>query len=453
MTGHDPRSDSPARATEPRREGLLWPFHPGYILFAVLLYLPASRNTLKAVLFAVAVITLGVEAILGRNRPTLARPLLLWTLFYATVGLLFVLWGVLNDGPGALFSALIYVLWPPVYVYLLSFLNTRIALHRVYRLIVAGAIATGATILNHFLFMIGKLPDWAHIDLGGDVAAVVYEGYTQMASFTLSTLIYAAPFMIATLMTVPKEHLYVRRLWLWVALIASVLGTLLGGRRAGLVTVAIAPLFTLLVVLWLPKRERGHIVGHYVSVTVGGAVALGAAMFLLDRLFGWTIMGQLDHLAAGFEFQYDPAGAERREQFYALIQGWSERPLFGWGFGTFVSSVVRSVDRPWEYELQYVLLLFQTGIVGILLYASGVVWVLFNAMRVIRAGGEAGVQTVPVVVATVMFLVANATNPYFQAYGQLWTIFLPVALLNLCRPWLEAGAPGGVYSTPRARAD
>jgi len=30
----------------------------------------------------------------------------------------------------------------------------------------------------------------------------------------------------------------------------------------------------------------------------------------------------------------------------------------------------------------------------------------------------------------VSFIIANAVDPYLQTFGQLWTIFLPIGLIN-----------------------
>lgn len=55
------------------------------------------------------------------------------------------------------------------------------------------------------------------------------------------------------------------------------------------------------------------------------------------------------------------------------------------------------------------------------------------ALRMIRSGSPFGIHMVPVLAGTTCFLIANATNPYLQTFGHLWTIFLPIALINL---WL-----------------
>jgi O-antigen ligase/polysaccharide polymerase Wzy-like membrane protein len=311
-----------------------------------------------------------------------------------------------------------------------SFVTTPVELRRIYQLITAGCIAVGLTVVDQFLVGAGVLPAWASVNLGEDVRAVVYEGYTHMASFTLATLVFAVPFVVASLLVIPREHLFARRAWLWAALAAGLLALLLGGRRAGILNAALSPLVAALLWLWLPGRERRRTAWRYVAFTAGAAAALVVAAVVLDRFFGWTPTGQLTAFSSGFDFQGDEFAMERRAQFVALLRGWAEHPFFGHGFGT-AAEVIRNADRPWEYELQYAMLLFHTGLFGAALYASGVVWVFAQLVRVIRGGGAAGVQAIPVAVGSLMFLVANATNPYLQAYGQLWTLFLPIAVLNV----------------------
>jgi len=58
-------------------------------------------------------------------------------------------------------------------------------------------------------------------------------------------------------------------------------------------------------------------------------------------------------------------------------------PWFGHGYGA-VAHVVRSETMPWAYELQYLAMLFHTGIVGTLLYADGIGWVYWQRQRAIR---------------------------------------------------------------------
>jgi len=47
-----------------------------------------------------------------------------------------------------------------------------------------------------------------------------------------------------------------------------------------------------------------------------------------------------------------------------------------------------SDQRPWLYELYYLALLYQTGLVGFTAYAAGIFWIYWMGVRVIRAEGD-----------------------------------------------------------------
>ncbi len=88
---------------------------------------------------------------------------------------------------------------------------------------------------------------------------------------------------------------------------------------------------------------------------------------------------------------------------------------------------------PWAYELYYLALLFQTGLLGFMAYGAGVAWTHVMGLRVIREGGPLGEMMLPILVGTSCFLIANATDPYLARFDGLWVIFLPLAVVNL---WL-----------------
>ena len=75
-------------------------------------------------------------------------------------------------------------------------------------------------------------------------------------------------------------------------------------------------------------------------------------------------------------------------------------------------------------------LLFQTGIVGFTAYAAGIVWIFYRGIMLIREGGQLGGMMIPMLVGCTAFLIANATNPYLARFDGLWTLFLPLAVIN-----------------------
>jgi len=117
------------------------------------------------------------------------------------------------------------------------------------------------------------------------------------------------------------------------------------------------------------------------------------------------------------------------------------RPLYGYGFG----KVATDFSTNYSYELSYLDLLLKAGLIGLLLYLSFPLRLIFDALllrfspRVVSAGtrriGAAGV----VVGVVAGILMAGATNPYlFAAFGLL-SIIAMVA-------WLEQ--PQAVGSEP-----
>jgi O-antigen ligase len=109
---------------------------------------------------------------------------------------------------------------------------------------------------------------------------------------------------------------------------------------------------------------------------------------------------------------------------------WSDSPWIGQGLGASASSVTRSEEQPWAYELSYVALLFQTGLLGVIIYSSAVLWIFYKGIRLVRVRPDAGQVILPLLAGLAGFLLANATNPYLSKFDYLWTIFLPVAAIN-----------------------
>jgi len=103
--------------------------------------------------------------------------------------------------------------------------------------------------------------------------------------------------------------------------------------------------------------------------------------------------------------------------------------------------VIRAADMPWAYELAYLGLLYHTGLVGLVLYAVGVSWIYVEGIRVIRKGSLLSPLMVSILTGTSTFLIANATNPYLEKFDYVWTIFLPLAVVNASL--LNRGQPNG----------
>ena len=127
----------------------------------------------------------------------------------------------------------------------------------------------------------------------------------------------------------------------------------------------------------------------------------------------------------------DISNLQRYLQFFSLINGWLENPLFGAGIAA-NASVVRS-DVPGMYELTYVALLFQRGLVGLFIY----LWIYFYIFKmygiIMKKCKKDLVITfcISLMVGYISLLVMNATNPYLTSFDNIWIIFINLYVLNV----------------------
>ncbi|MHB8754745.1 MAG: O-antigen ligase family protein [Candidatus Acidiferrales bacterium] len=432
---HLTREHSPARNTNRTLAGdrarklrvFVW---PAYALFFLLLYLPVTHNLLKGVMVAGVVTIIFVGYLINHKGLRLHRTIRKWALFYSLAGVFYILLGLIEAAPGALFSSFVYVIFPLLYIiFVAAATDARIWL-QLLKILPIAAIAIGLGTLEYVLWTIGIFPNSLYVapDLVHNI--VFYNGYVQMSHYSLSTLVFLVPYLVGALVVYTKERAsFISRKILWIAFLSGTSVALLSGRRALLIVIVLAPLLTWFFRAKLPKSTRlgGR---RQVLTTLLACVFLVLSIGLyLGRTVNLDWRGLQDLVVGGFDSDFSQGAATRSQQFHALLSGWEEQPVLGHGLGSYTPELVRS-DRPWEYELQYNLLLFQTGLIGVALYGSGVLWLYWKGIKMIRTGSLIGIHMVPVLVGTTCFLVANAVDPYLQTFGQLWTLFLPIGLIN-----------------------
>jgi hypothetical protein len=229
-------------------------------------------------------------------------------------------------------------------------------------------------------------------------------------------------------------------------LMIGTVATLLSGRRVIQLLVVLAIPIAGIISRKLQTRDRPprkvRIVRSVLGIAIGGAVAV--AVFKID------LMSYVRLLQEGF-FGADD-GAIRTQQGAALLEHWLRSPLFGHGFGSIVPGLIRSDERPWNFELQYHLYLMQIGIVGVLLLLLAV----HRCVREVRtrsatADREMWLLYVGSCTAAALMLIANGTNPYLQALGHQWPLFLPAIVASVhYRETLKEKSRTPVGSSSRA---
>lgn len=147
----------------------------------------------------------------------------------------------------------------------------------------------------------------------------------------------------------------------------------------------------------------------------------------LEKLIGDGYIDRVIERVLRWAGAFDRSGI-RVPQAQVLISGFLEAPFFGHGSGT-VASMIRDPLHPWRYELSYFALLYHNGLVGFLVYATCVGWIFIRGAALLRI--DRSTSVLALLGGLLAMLVAYATNPYFDAFDILWTIFIPAMFVDL----------------------
>lgn len=139
-------------------------------------------------------------------------------------------------------------------------------------------------------------------------------------------------------------------------------------------------------------------------------------------------------------------GSIRRNQVILLLDEIYSAPLFGKGAGYVVPNCVRSEVLPWRFELAWLALTMNFGLVGLLLVAGTYIWwvlhaipalpekllPIFSKLRGLKVGpsGQFSAGSLPLIVGSLSFVFNTLTNPYIMSVETLWILFVPYLLFT-----------------------
>jgi hypothetical protein len=352
-------------------------------------------------------------------------------------GMFFTIEGLILNAPGALKMMSDYIVWPLVYLILLTSLKDRKLLAGLHLTIVFSTIFLSLYGLTHLLADLSILPDFfAFTPFKSETIGFGhYEGYIEMTTPGVNSLPFLLPYCIAALIagTPPETRTSVKNYWLWIAVISGLIFSLITARRAVWLVIILTPGIVLLLRLIANPVVKKSIVKVKTISKVIFIVfpVLIAVYFLIAKIYDFSLSGILKTFASGFQISSGNESA-RYEQFFALLQGWLDHPIFGSGLGATAEKYgsVRSAGMPWSYELYYLALLFQVGILGFMIYTAGVIWTFRNGIIMMKSSNRYMMIMLPFLAGMTGMFIAGGTNPVFMRFDGIWFYFIPVALIN-----------------------
>jgi hypothetical protein len=433
----------PDAMTVQYNRSIRWWLWPACFLFFLMLVFPMAINFLylKAALFAFLLVLVVIQ---GVRRVHLHPRIVAWTVVISAASVIFGLRGLLLGAPGALKCIEVYALWPLVYLVLLSGIRSIRAFQSLEKTLVFSTafIALFLVVyLSSELHVIPEVPGLHslfssnELESGLFLSATFKDGHIELGFTGIASYFFLVPFLVAALMDrwLNFSGTWAGKFSLIGALLLSVTVVILSGRRALQLVTILAPLMTMIAGLFCPKNERLLLVRSFgrIMLLMLGVPILSLWFFNSAQLV--TAEGLSERFSAGFDFSASnrsDSAVGRIDQYLALVDGWEQAPFIGNGLGAAAHRSIRQDEMPWIYELSYVDLLFQTGLLGLIIYSWGIAWIYWYGIKIVKAGGEGCRFMLPALVGLTGLLIANGTNPYLARFDGIWVIFLPLAFIN-----------------------
>jgi hypothetical protein len=413
--------------------------HPGFIaelatlsLFFLMLFVPFEQQLVKIGLIFVILISVFLLSLRSGIR-LLHFDAVIWCAVLIGIGAFFVFWAILHGQMDGLKVMPVFVIYPCIYIFIIAAIARRTSLDALLRWLVNSSIIISAYSAMYMLSMVGILPSGIFILVKESVVSVGAEFFSY-AMPSITSMLYLMPFILSALILWrDKDCMPVKRGRLAMALLLSLVPVIFSASRIFWILLLITPVltyvFTFAITTKFSQTRRRIIRGNgWRLVLVIFVVSIFPMMYFWTELNDAFLSSNTFMDALTFA---DAGSSVRGEQLKMLLDGWSEVPLLGAGHGASLPWYKRSEDAPWAYELSFVALLYQTGIFGILAYFLAISWLFYASYKLCRIDAARSLYIIPVLVGLSCFLVATGTNPYLYAFDHLWTIFVPLIVLNV----------------------
>lgn len=393
-----------------------------FLLIFLSLTLPTSITLLKiGILFCLIFLL-----IINKDKIVFDKEIFLLTLLYTLVGFVWSFYGLLFDNPGGLRVLTVMGIYPLLFL-ALSFWITIYNINNIAKLFFVISIFIVVIQASFILSSLGILPLFIYDVLktlsDNDDGISIGDAHILFTLPNVSSLIFLIPFFSAFILL--SNKLKIKSLILVLVMLVLILLT---GRRAFFLSYGFSLVFLVFISLYLRKDLQTNIFRKLYGVIFFFAISLIAFV----SFFGIDLQVYIEKFYSIFDFSSNDSNLERVYQFRALYEGISNAPLFGSGAGA-VAEYTRSSEQPWAYELSYVAFIFHYGMLGFMIYLSGIVYIFVSLLKICKdkiVSRDVKVSIVSFLAGFVAFLVANSTNPYLMKFDYMWVIFIPVMIIN-----------------------
>lgn len=391
------------------------------LVLALSMLLPTAITPAKTILLFLIIIAGSLLLLSGKTK--LSTFTISWALVYVSAGIVWSTYGLIKGNPGSVYVLSVMGVYPLVFTFLCAGYMEKDKDLLLNLFINVGAILcilNLAYILSYTL-MTGSIIQLAIEELYEEEAVVdAAETYFKFTLPNISSCIFLLPFLLTHYF-----HSTVTKIRAGVVILAMIIIMLLSGRRGFLIALIGGLLISYLITFKPTRKDSYQIKINFNSLALCVVSVAGLGWFFSDFYGSEYYISQITSI---FDFKDNSSNFERARQFEFMMDEVAQSPIFGAGAGA-AAQYSRSEVQPWAYELAYVAFLFQYGIFGFLLYATGILVLIYHLVTKVRKIGRNSFEF-SYLTGFISFMIANSTNPYLSKFDYMWVIFIPVALLN-----------------------
>jgi hypothetical protein len=257
-------------------------------------------------------------------------------------------------------------------------------------------------IINTF-FHLGLIPEYLISELNARIG--VHDGYIQVTNHNVGMLGFFGVFTLSKLILSSGR----KSVLMIISSLLVLITVVVSGRRAIILVVFLTPFLVMLMLLFSGELSYGKIKSLF-------GFLVKTSLILLLILLSFYIFSY-EQLVLFFERIFDAlnegSDSPRPAQYRALLSGFEDSWVFGSGFGGEVD-VIRSSERPWNYELSYMKLLFNIGLFGTIYFVILNVLYTVHALKIISSINNNSTYY-SLVAGTIGMLLISITNPYVSS--------------------------------------
>ena len=405
---------------------------PGMILLSFIFIVPAAYQGIKAILLIVIISEILLNTLMA-GRFHMNPTIFLLFMFYLMLGLLYGFYGFLRGNLGALPVTKEIVFYVFIYMFLITGVRNEFSLKCIHYTIIFSATFLTFYIAISILNVLSIWPNFLYYNLFTSTTStqtittnLISRGQFDIGMINLPSLMFLQPYLLAYYLSIAEKT----PKYIWLLIILMTLIMVFSGSR---ILFIVALFFMLIIGIFFLIYGKGkkHLLQRIMTLCLVSVISMAIFYHVLKQIGFDANLFIGEFLEAFQPLTLEGEQNVRFGQFNALLHGWMENPVFGVGSGGVQWDYIRSGERPWSYELSYMKFLFDWGVVGIILYGSGLAFVCIKSLAIYERKHALGSYTIAMSIGQIVFLFGAATNPLVLKFDSLAIFFLPIAVINL----------------------